>query len=581
MKHKSAQKKHTNKHLRIAVLIVLLLASTTLFLPGVQKFMYTIFTESTGDSQQAAVGVPNGFVVGSTVQVTTAAEVFSTPGKNLLGTQEVLRKGTIVLGPHTVGSTNWWKIKFSYGIDGWVAQKYLSLMGTTPGVAMSLTATPAQILSGASTSIVWSSTGASSCTASGAWSGDKSVTGSASLNPTVTSTYTLTCKGTGESMTQSVVVGVSSAPPQAAPTLSLSASPTSITSGQTSTLTWTAGAATSCTASGAWSGTQAMQGSLAVTPTANAMYTLTCTGASGAITKSASVSVTALPPPPTSSSNATPATLKAVLAGAQPGATIRLAPGAYAPVTISGRTFAQPITIIATGATFGPAKGSGVLGYAFYITNSSGITVVDGTFADSVRGVVINQSRDISFTNPVLIRLQTDGLDIAQSQRVTIQGASCANFTPLVGDHPDCIQGWSRPGGITADVRVEGTRASGAMQGIFFGNQVRNGVNDGGFDRLTLVNNVVRNTYPNGVACSSCRNSTIKGNDVKGIAPNTYKTNINVTGTNNTVCGNLVPDVLNSPAAQACVMVFLRNSPPAVFSKNLLAALGALFTPSS
>jgi len=76
----------------------------------------------------------------------------------------------------------------------------------------------------------------------------------------------------------------STAPPQAPkPTVTLSVSPTSITAGQSATLTWSSTQAASCTASGAWNGSQAATGSQTVTPAASgsAMYTLTCTGASG------------------------------------------------------------------------------------------------------------------------------------------------------------------------------------------------------------------------------------------------------------------------------------------------------------
>jgi uncharacterized protein (TIGR03118 family) len=72
--------------------------------------------------------------------------------------------------------------------------------------------------------------------------------------------------------------GKSTPPP---PTVTLSVSPTSITAGQSATLTWSSTQAVSCAASGAWSGSEAVTGSQAVTPTASGSvtYTLTCTGA--------------------------------------------------------------------------------------------------------------------------------------------------------------------------------------------------------------------------------------------------------------------------------------------------------------
>lgn len=88
-------------------------------------------------------------------------------------------------------------------------------------------------------------------------------------------------------------------PPPPAPSLTFTAAPTSITAGQSSTLTWTSTNTANCSASGAWSGTKALSGSQIVSPTANATYTLLCTGTgSGTISKSATVTVTAATPPP-------------------------------------------------------------------------------------------------------------------------------------------------------------------------------------------------------------------------------------------------------------------------------------------
>jgi hypothetical protein len=67
----------------------------------------------------------------------------------------------------------------------------------------------------------------------------------------------------------------------APPTVAFSASPTSITSGKISIVTWSSTNATSCTAAGGWTGTKATSGTLAVSPTSTATYTLTCTGTGG------------------------------------------------------------------------------------------------------------------------------------------------------------------------------------------------------------------------------------------------------------------------------------------------------------
>ncbi|MCR4330445.1 MAG: carbohydrate-binding protein [Patescibacteria group bacterium] len=81
-----------------------------------------------------------------------------------------------------------------------------------------------------------------------------------------------------------------------APTLTLSANPTNVSSGSQSTLTWSTTNATSCTASGGWSGTKATNSTSSITPDQTTTYTLACTGTGGSVTKSVTVSVATTPP---------------------------------------------------------------------------------------------------------------------------------------------------------------------------------------------------------------------------------------------------------------------------------------------
>lgn len=71
--------------------------------------------------------------------------------------------------------------------------------------------------------------------------------------------------------------------PYCPPTLDFSGFPTSIYHGQSTTLTWLSTYATSCTASGAWSGSKAVNGNEIVVPSPppSITYTLTCSGLGG------------------------------------------------------------------------------------------------------------------------------------------------------------------------------------------------------------------------------------------------------------------------------------------------------------
>jgi hypothetical protein len=81
--------------------------------------------------------------------------------------------------------------------------------------------------------------------------------------------------------------------PPGRPAIQLAAS--SITVGNSTTLTWSAFNVTSCNATGSWSGTQKTSGSLTITPTATGTdnYTLTCTNPHGSAQKTASLTVQA------------------------------------------------------------------------------------------------------------------------------------------------------------------------------------------------------------------------------------------------------------------------------------------------
>jgi len=79
----------------------------------------------------------------------------------------------------------------------------------------------------------------------------------------------------------------------AAPTVTISANLTKVFVGQPLTLTWSSANATSCTASGAWSGSAAVSGTQTVAPSAagSLTYTLACAGSGGNTSASTTVTV--------------------------------------------------------------------------------------------------------------------------------------------------------------------------------------------------------------------------------------------------------------------------------------------------
>jgi peptidoglycan-associated lipoprotein len=86
-------------------------------------------------------------------------------------------------------------------------------------------------------------------------------------------------------------------PPAARPTVSLQASPTSVSKGDSSTLSWTSTDATQLTISPDV-GAVTAQGSTKVTPSDSTTYTITASGPGGSADSSVRVTVAAPPPPP-------------------------------------------------------------------------------------------------------------------------------------------------------------------------------------------------------------------------------------------------------------------------------------------
>ncbi len=145
---------------------------------------------------------------------------------------------------------------------------------------VSLSANPTSVTSGGTTTLSWSTTNADTCTASGGWSGSRSVNGSAQSGAlSATTTFTLSCNGPGGGAVARATVSTTAG---ASPSVQLTANPPGVAPGGTTSLSWTATNVTSCTASGGWSGVKALTGSETSSAiNADQTYQLSCTGTNG------------------------------------------------------------------------------------------------------------------------------------------------------------------------------------------------------------------------------------------------------------------------------------------------------------
>ncbi len=168
-------------------------------------------------------------------------------------------------------------------------------------VQVSLTANTTSVQVGQSATLSWQSANATSCTASGDWSGSKALTGQESVTSSSAGarSYTLTCSNAVSSSSSTVSVTFRKPDPAR---VRLTASTRKVEVGEPVTLRWQSENATSCTATGGWTGSKTLTGEESVTSqTAGAQtYTLTCRNASSSSSSSVSVSFTKPAPPETS-----------------------------------------------------------------------------------------------------------------------------------------------------------------------------------------------------------------------------------------------------------------------------------------
>ena len=168
------------------------------------------------------------------------------------------------------------------GCDGSSTGSGSSTQNTSSGPAatVSLSASRTAIDAGEQVTLSWSSNNATACTASGGWSGNRQTSGSEAVGPlNQTATFTLSCSGSGGGGLAEVTVQVNTG---SGVSVTLSANPSNVEQGGTTTLQWTAQNADTCTASRGWSGPQPLSGTFVAGPLdQTTSFELSCDGPTG------------------------------------------------------------------------------------------------------------------------------------------------------------------------------------------------------------------------------------------------------------------------------------------------------------
>lgn len=297
---------------------------------------------------------------------------------------------------------------------------------------------------------------------------------------------------------------------------------------------------------------------------------------------------------------ANPTNAAEVLSSARDGDTVVLSKGVYKSLRMPKRTFATPLVIDASAATIEGLSGRGVegleirggtfrlpppfispkngqlvyhqgvrldqvknvrlLGIAMMgpgaypdappetfgdgtgilIAQSEGIEVADSKFAGLKNGVVMSRVAKFRILRNAFEGQRSDGINVGEGREGLIEGNECRGTRIRDNEHPDCIQLFSRPTSEpTADVIIRKNRVTGDTQGIFLGNKTREGVNDGGFDRILIEDNDLNVSFPNAIALVDARSSTIRNNRIETFPGAKWIARVNTRGAI-TMCGNVV-----------------------------------------
>ena len=282
---------------------------------------------------------------------------------------------------------------------------------------------------------------------------------------------------------------------QVTPTINLTATPTSVNQGSSTTLSWSATNATSVTIDNGI-GSVAVSDSRQVTPTSNTTYTATATGGGG--TASASVSVTVVPKPAVSiqispstikagdtatlswnSSNATSVTLDNGIGTVAASGSRTITPAASTSYTATATSPAGAVTAVATVTVVFPpsitftanppniTQGASTT-LSWTSTNATSVTIDNNIGAEPVNGSVV-----VSPTSPTVYTATATGAGGAASSTFKVDVSNAAPPTVSLSVTPAAISAgqvatlsWTSTNGTAAaiDTGVGDVALNGSFQ---------------------------------------------------------------------------------------------------------------------
>lgn len=183
------------------------LTGTVNFPSAVNSLTLTAEGTQCSGSPNASIAIDGSTVLNTTSTSSTSWNAYSVTTNLTSGTHNI-----------SITGSNIGTVTIRHGKKSSTCSRYLSVDITnfygpapppTPPPTVAISASPSSINAGQASSLIWTSTYAISCSASGAWSGSQPTTGSVSTGAlNQTSTYNLSCTGDGGTAQASTTVTV-------------------------------------------------------------------------------------------------------------------------------------------------------------------------------------------------------------------------------------------------------------------------------------------------------------------------------------------------------------------------------------
>lgn len=246
----------------------------------------TAFPAAGSSVSWTCVGANGGTTSGTCSASRNSAAACALPwgGTTASGTSVTAYQASSVISPATCASQS--RTCTDGSLSGSYAYQSCSVSQPVPTATISVS--PSTVNVGQSSTLTWSSTNATSCTAAGGFSTGGATSGSVSTGAlSLTSVYQMSCTGPGGTTASPATATVTVLEPQVA----ISATPVRVLAGNRSTITWTTANVVSCEVAGPGLSSTNLNGSRDVVVNSQVTFTITCQTLGSPVPKSATVNV--------------------------------------------------------------------------------------------------------------------------------------------------------------------------------------------------------------------------------------------------------------------------------------------------